>query len=126
MEWSQQLRARMLTPLLSMAAKMGIRAGHLTFVSFLVGLAFCPLFIAGYHGIAFAILFLHVFARWARWTVSPLPRRGWWARLLHRFHVGSDRGYSDHGGHDPCRVRWDLARLALHFLLSAGGGFCHG
>ena len=60
MEWSQELRGRLLNPLLSRMAKCGIRAGHLTLISLIVGLAFCPVFLAGFHGWAFTVLFLHV------------------------------------------------------------------
>lgn len=60
MNWSQDLRARLLRPLLEVLGHLGVRAGHITFLSLLAGLAFCPLFIIGQHAWAFGFLVLHV------------------------------------------------------------------
>jgi len=45
MSASQRLRGRALRPLLSGFARIGLRPNHLTFLSLLAGLAFCPLFL---------------------------------------------------------------------------------
>ncbi|MDF1755467.1 MAG: CDP-alcohol phosphatidyltransferase family protein [Verrucomicrobiales bacterium] len=60
MAWGQRLRARMLGPLLEMLGGNGVRAGHVTFLSLLCGLVFCPFFIAGYPVVALVFLLLHV------------------------------------------------------------------
>ncbi len=60
MEWSQNIRARLLGPLLRTLGANGVRADHLTYLSLLCGLAFCPLFIGESYIFAFAFLFLHV------------------------------------------------------------------
>jgi phosphatidylglycerophosphate synthase len=60
MERSQNLRGKFLGPLLLWLGGNGVRAGHITFLSLLSGLAFCPLFLAGEVALAFSFLFLHV------------------------------------------------------------------
>lgn len=60
MEWSQSLRGHILNPLLKILSKLGLTASHITFLSLLAGLAFCPLFIWNDKLIAFALLLLHV------------------------------------------------------------------
>lgn len=60
MEWSQAFRGKWLGPLLNLLGSNGIRAGHITFLSLLCGLAFCPLFLVGEYGWAFALLLVHV------------------------------------------------------------------
>ena len=59
MEWSQGLRQRMLGPLLTRLAKLGVTADQLTFLSLLSGLGFCPLLFWSPPW-AFALLALHV------------------------------------------------------------------
>lgn len=44
MEWTQQLRGRVLRPFLACLSTAGIQADHVTFLSLLAGLAFCPVF----------------------------------------------------------------------------------
>ena len=61
-EWmlrTQQLRARLLHPLLVVLARLRITPDHLTLLSLLCGFAFCPLFGPAPHW-AFFTLFLHV------------------------------------------------------------------
>jgi phosphatidylglycerophosphate synthase len=41
-------------------AKLGMRAGHVTLLSMLAGLLFCPLFLWGAYPAAFVLLLLHV------------------------------------------------------------------
>ncbi len=60
MEWSQTLRGKCLAPLLTLLGTNGVRAGHITFLSLLCGLAFCPLFIAEHYLWAFGFLLAHV------------------------------------------------------------------
>ena len=60
MQWSQNVRGKLLAPLLQILGDRGIRAGHITLLSLLSGLAFCPLFITGQYLPAFGFLFLHV------------------------------------------------------------------
>ena len=60
MEWSQSLRGRLLQPLLSLMSAAGLRAGHITFLSLLSGIAFCPLFLWGSRTAAFTLLLAHV------------------------------------------------------------------
>lgn len=58
MVWYQDLRERWLGPLLRLMARIGIRPDHLTMLSLLVGLLFCPL-IFYWPWLAFTCLFLH-------------------------------------------------------------------
>jgi phosphatidylglycerophosphate synthase len=65
MQWSQQLRARWLGPMLRGASWLGLRAGHVTFASLASGLAFFPLYVGRDHGpwmlpAALGALLLHV------------------------------------------------------------------
>ena len=59
MVWTQQVRARMLLPLLKLLAGCGVRPDHLTLASLLWGLAFCPLYFWS-PAVAFIALALHV------------------------------------------------------------------
>lgn len=65
MEWTQQLRARWLAPVLRLATRWGATADHVTLASLAAGLAFAPLYLArGSHPWclpgAFLALALHV------------------------------------------------------------------
>lgn len=60
MEWSQSLRGRWLAPMLSWMAGFGLRANHVTLLSLLAGLAFCPVLLKGHPVAAFSLLLLHV------------------------------------------------------------------
>jgi phosphatidylglycerophosphate synthase len=60
MEWSQSIRGRLLKPMLAGMAGLGLRGNHVTFLSLVAGLAFCPLFLWGSQPIAFVMLLLHV------------------------------------------------------------------
>jgi len=55
----QRVRAATLGPLLLVLSRMGVRPDHLTLLSVLVGLAFCPLFFWS-KPLAFGMLALHV------------------------------------------------------------------
>lgn len=59
MEASQRARARALGPFLRGLARLGLRPNHLTLLSLLSGLAFCPLFFVS-RPVAFVCLALHV------------------------------------------------------------------
>jgi len=60
MQWGQDFRASLLGPILSVMAKFRLRANHITFLSLIAGLAFCPLFLTGFKAWAFVALILHV------------------------------------------------------------------
>jgi len=60
MNWSQRIRARLLAPHLAWMAGAGVRAGHITLLSLLCGLCFCPLYITGSYIFAFVMLAMHV------------------------------------------------------------------
>jgi phosphatidylglycerophosphate synthase len=60
MKWSQDLRGRLLDPLIRRMAGAGLRANHITLLSLLAGLAFCPAILWGHPFAAFALLLLHV------------------------------------------------------------------
>ena len=60
MEWGQRLRGTALRPLLRWMDRMGMRAGHVTALSLLAGLAFCPFLLWGSPLVAFVLLVLHV------------------------------------------------------------------
>jgi phosphatidylglycerophosphate synthase len=60
MQRSQELRGRWLSPLLKVMARLQITANHLTLLSLITGLAFCPLFLWGSKIVAFAFLLAHV------------------------------------------------------------------
>ena len=60
MRWGQEFRANLLGPVLSVLAKCRLRANHITLLSLVAGLAFCPLFITGFKVWAFVALILHV------------------------------------------------------------------
>lgn len=59
MEWSQTWRARLLGPLLRAMAALRINADHLTALSLLTGLAFCPVYFYS-KPLALLLLALHV------------------------------------------------------------------
>jgi len=60
MAWSQNLRGEWLGPLLRLLGRNGITAGHITLLSLLCGLLFCPLFVGELYPLAFLFLLLHV------------------------------------------------------------------
>lgn len=60
MKWGQALRGKWLRPFLESLGKIGMRANHLTLLSLLTGLAFCPSFLLGKPIVAFLLLLLHV------------------------------------------------------------------
>lgn len=60
MEWSQELRARWLGPLLRGLSRLHIRADHITLFSLGLGLAFVPLWLFGHPLLAGLALLLHV------------------------------------------------------------------
>ena len=60
MRKSQDYRGSLLRPLLVLLARYGVTPNHLTLLSLLSGLAFCPLFLWGQTLASFAALFAHV------------------------------------------------------------------
>ena len=60
MNWTQALRGQLFFPLLYALTKLGIRATHVTFISMIIGLSFCPVFLSGHIFSAFILLFAHV------------------------------------------------------------------
>lgn len=60
MQRSQALRGRCLSPLLSVLAALRITPNHLTLLSLIAGLAFCPVFLWSSKVIAFLLLLAHV------------------------------------------------------------------
>jgi phosphatidylglycerophosphate synthase len=60
MKQSQALRGRLLQPLLTLLARLRVTPNHLTLLSLLTGLAFCPCFLWGSRPLAFALLLAHV------------------------------------------------------------------
>ncbi|MEX2174264.1 MAG: CDP-alcohol phosphatidyltransferase family protein [Pirellulaceae bacterium] len=65
MVWTQELRAKLLGPLLRLLARCGVLPDHITLISLLFGLAFCPLWLwpagpAWARPAALAALLLHV------------------------------------------------------------------
>lgn len=64
MVWTQRLRERWCEPLLAILARAGVRPDHLTWLSLLSGLAFCPLYLSSQYWwskpAAFMLLALHV------------------------------------------------------------------
>ncbi|MFZ9937435.1 MAG: CDP-alcohol phosphatidyltransferase family protein [Luteolibacter sp.] len=60
MDWSQRFRGDLLRPLLSGLAGLGCRANHITFLSLLAGIGFCPAVLLGHQWLALGLLFLHV------------------------------------------------------------------
>ena len=59
MEWSQSLRATLFNPLLKFLSKLGFTATHISILSLITGLAFCPCFIWINQAFAFVLLFIH-------------------------------------------------------------------
>ena len=59
MRRSQELRARFLGPLLRVLAAGKVTANHVTLLSLVAGLAFCPVFLWGSQALAFGLLLLH-------------------------------------------------------------------
>ena len=57
---TQQWRGRLLDPLLRCLARLLVTPDHLTLLSLLAGLSFCPLFVFSMKGAAFCALGLHV------------------------------------------------------------------
>ena len=60
MQWSQAVRARLLTPLMRILAGVGVAPNQLTLLSLLTGLAFCPIFLWRSKMAAFGLLLAHV------------------------------------------------------------------
>lgn len=60
MRKSQEFRGTLLRPLLALLARCGVTPNHLTLLSLLTGLAFCPLFLWGFKLTAFVALLAHV------------------------------------------------------------------
>jgi len=60
MEWSQNIRAKALGPLLGVLGSCGVRAGHVTLLSLICGLLFSPFFGEASYLTAFVFLLLHV------------------------------------------------------------------
>jgi phosphatidylglycerophosphate synthase len=60
MRRSQELRGQLLRPLLAVLARLRITPNHLTLLSLLTGLAFCPVFLWSSKITAFALLLAHV------------------------------------------------------------------
>jgi len=60
MDWNQNLRGRMLEPLLIKMAGVGMRGSHVTFLSMVAGLLYCPFFLMDQQVTAFVMLLLHV------------------------------------------------------------------
>ena len=60
MRQSQALRGRVLRPLLLVLARLHVTPDHLTLLSLLAGLAFCPAFFLGMKPAAFVLLAAHV------------------------------------------------------------------
>lgn len=60
MRRSQELRGQLLGPLLTILAKWRITPNHLTLLSLLAGLAFCPVFLWSSKLAAFGLLLAHV------------------------------------------------------------------
>jgi len=56
---SQELRGRLLRPLLAALARLRVTPNHLTLLSLLAGLAFCPVYLWGWHLAAFGLLLAH-------------------------------------------------------------------
>jgi phosphatidylglycerophosphate synthase len=59
MVFTQQVRGRLLAPLLRLLTALGVKPDHLTFMSLLAGLAFCPLYFVSKPA-AFVMIALHV------------------------------------------------------------------
>ncbi len=60
MEYGQNVRGRALSPLLRLLTVLQINPDHLTLMSFLLGMAFIPLWYIAWHWWAVATLWLHV------------------------------------------------------------------
>jgi phosphatidylglycerophosphate synthase len=60
MDWNQALRGRMLEPLLMRMAQVGMRGSHVTLLSMIAGLLYCPLYLFEQKAAAFVLLLLHV------------------------------------------------------------------
>lgn len=60
MRHSQAWRGRLLQPLLAVLARLRVTPNHLTLLSLLSGLAFCPVFLWGFKPAAFGLLLAHV------------------------------------------------------------------
>ncbi len=60
MRQSQELRGWLLRPLLAVLARLRVTPNHLTLLSLLAGLAFCPVFLWGWKPGAFGLLLAHV------------------------------------------------------------------
>ena len=59
MKRSQEIRGRLLQPLLVVLARLGVTPNYLTLLSLVTGLAFCPAFLWDWKITAFALLLAH-------------------------------------------------------------------
>jgi phosphatidylglycerophosphate synthase len=60
MQYSQEWRGQLLKPLLAALARFRVTPNHLTLLSLLAGLAFCPVFLWGFRPVALGLLLAHV------------------------------------------------------------------
>jgi len=60
MQRSQELRGQILRPMLVVLAKLRVTPNHLTLLSLVAGLAFCPVFLWSSEAVAFFLLLAHV------------------------------------------------------------------
>lgn len=60
MQQSQALRGRWIAPLLQALSRFHVRPNHLTLLSLVAGLAFCPALLRGYPAIACSLLLVHL------------------------------------------------------------------
>lgn len=84
MNWSQDLRGRFLEPALRPLAHLGLRANHVTLLSLVAGIAFCPALLMGYPLTALVLLAAHVILDGLD---GPLAR--------HRKEAGSRGSFTD-------------------------------
>ena len=60
MEWGQRLRAILFRPSLRILIKLGVTADGITLLGAVIGIAFMPAVLLGWHGAAISCLVLHV------------------------------------------------------------------
>lgn len=121
----QQLRARVLNPLLKLLALLHITANHITVLSFLTGMSFCVVWYYSRLG-AMVCLLLHVILDGLDGSVRALPGNHLRPTLVDRFNVRSNhrRRIDDLPG--SVRVRNHYRKLDLYFHLRDSRWICDG
>ena len=124
MEWSQSLRATLFNPLLKVLSKLGFTATHISILSLITGLAFCPCFIWINQAFAFVLLFIHSLLDGLDGPLATIPWHCFQSWFFHGHYGRSDSCNHHRDNDDIYSTCWNMGGFALHIFLCCSGGFC--